>query len=149
MVPMRPLRSTGAALGAAGVLLGVALIVSACSSGTSPGALGYSYGGGAGAASPSAATGGSSGGSSGGGQAATKVVDFAFNPATLTVAAGTTVTWTNTGSVSHTVTADDGSFDSGTLPSGGTFQHRFATPGTYAYHCNIHHSMTAKVIVTP
>src|SRR5687768_8704241 len=42
-----------------------------------------------------------------------QVVDFAFEPAAVTVPAGTTVTWTNTGSRPHTVTADDGSFDSG------------------------------------
>jgi plastocyanin len=83
------------------------------------------------------------------GAATATIVDFGFNPATLTVKAGTTVTWTNTGSAPHTVTADDGSFDSGSLNGGATFQQTFAKAGTYAYHCKIHHSMTAKVVVQP
>jgi plastocyanin len=49
--------------------------------------------------------------------ASVSVVDFAFEPATLEVPVGTTVTWTNNGSRPHTVTADDGSFDSGPLRS--------------------------------
>ncbi len=84
-----------------------------------------------------------------GGTAAATIVDFGFTPATLTVKVGTTVTWTNTGTVSHTVTADDGSFDSGTLASGATYQHTFSKAGTYAYHCSIHHSMVATVVVQP
>jgi len=83
-----------------------------------------------------------------GGTAAT-IVDFGFTPAVLTVKVGTTVTWTNTGTVSHTVTADDGSFDSGTLASGATYKHTFSKAGTYAYHCSIHHSMVATVVVQP
>ncbi len=76
------------------------------------------------------------------------IVDFSFAPSPLSVPAGTTVTWTNDGERSHTVTADDGSFSSGTLAPGQTFSHTFTTPGTYSYHCSIHGSMTAKVVVT-
>ena len=77
-----------------------------------------------------------------------EIVDFAFQPATLTVPAGTTVTWTNAGSAPHTVTADDGSFDSGQLDSGATFQQTFDTAGTFSYFCAIHPRMQATVIVT-
>ena len=63
---------------------------------------------------------------------------FQFSPATLTVSAGTTVTWTNNEGVQHTVTADDDSFGSDALPEGGTFEFTFDTPGTYAYHCRFH-----------
>jgi len=84
-----------------------------------------------------------------GGATSAKIIDFGFTPATLTVKPGTTVTWTNTGSASHTVTADDGSFASGTLAGGATFSQTFAKAGTYAYHCSIHHSMVATVVVQP
>lgn len=72
---------------------------------------------------------------------------FAFNPPQLEISAGTTVTWTNNDSATHTVTADDGSFDSGNLDTGATFSQTFDTPGTYTYHCNIHPSMTATIVV--
>ena len=77
---------------------------------------------------------------------------FAFSPATLTIKAGTTVTWKNTTAVAHTVTSDDGkSFDSGTsnpiAAQSGTFSFTFTTPGTFAYHCEIHPFMKATIIV--
>lgn len=77
---------------------------------------------------------------------------FAFSPATLTIKAGTTVTWKNTTAAPHTVTSDDGkSFDSGTskpiAAQNGTFSFTFTTPGTFAYHCEIHPFMKAKIIV--
>jgi predicted lipoprotein with Yx(FWY)xxD motif len=75
------------------------------------------------------------------------IVDFAFQPATLTVPVGTTITWTNTGATAHTVTADDGSFDSASVAPGQTFSHAFTTAGTFTYHCAIHPSMTATVTV--
>jgi plastocyanin len=75
------------------------------------------------------------------------IASFSFQPAALTVAVGTTVTWTNNDSASHTVTADDGSFKSGRLDKGGTFSQTFATAGTFAYHCAFHSSMTATITV--
>jgi plastocyanin len=77
---------------------------------------------------------------------------FAFSPATLTIKAGTTVTWKNTTAASHTVTSDDGkSFDSGMAnpitAQSGTFSHTFTTAGTFAYHCAIHPFMKATIIV--
>jgi len=76
-----------------------------------------------------------------------EISGFAFVPSTLTVSVGTTVTWTNKDSVSHTVTSNDNLFNSGTLANGATFQHTFSQKGTFQYHCSIHTSMTAKVIV--
>lgn len=75
------------------------------------------------------------------------ISDFAFGPQTLTVDVGTTVTWTNEDAVVHTVTADDGSFDSGNLSTGDTFSQTFDTAGTYSYHCTPHPNMTAEVVV--
>jgi len=76
------------------------------------------------------------------------IVDFAFKPDAVTVKVGTTVTWTNHGRT-HTVTADAGIFDSGPISSGGTFSMTFKKAGTYAYHCSIHPSMVAQVVVRP
>jgi plastocyanin len=59
------------------------------------------------------------------------------------------VTWTNLDGVAHTVTADDGSWGSGTLGQGATYSHVFTSPGTYTYHCAIHPFMTGTVTVTP
>jgi plastocyanin len=79
--------------------------------------------------------------------ASVTIKDFEFTPASITVAVGSTVTWTNDGPSTHTVTADDGSFDSKDLAKGGTFSQTFQTAGTFSYHCSIHPFMTAKVIV--
>lgn len=79
---------------------------------------------------------------------AVSIVDLAFEPATLSVEPGTTVTWTNSGVAPHTATAEDGSFDSGTLESGSRFEQTFADPGTYAYICQIHPDMTGTIEVT-
>src|SRR5215213_9794642 len=75
------------------------------------------------------------------------VVDFAFEPGTLSVPVGATVTWTNTGSRPHTVTADDGSFDSGRLDPGEQFSQTFDQPGTYTYHCGFHPDMQGSIVV--
>lgn len=83
-----------------------------------------------------------------GASASVSIQNFAFAPGTIQVAAGTTVTWTNNDQTTHTVTADDGSFDSGDVAPGGTFSMTFNTPGTFAYHCKIHPFMTASVVVT-
>ena len=70
-----------------------------------------------------------------------------FSPATLTIAVGSTVIWKNTSQVAHTVTSDDGTFDSGNLPAGGTFRFTFTTPGKFDYTCNYHPWMTGTIIV--
>lgn len=80
---------------------------------------------------------------------AVSIVNFAFNPASLTVKVGDTVSWTNSSSTPHTVTADGGAFDSGTVAGGAAFQHTFSAAGTFTYHCSIHSSMKATIIVAP
>jgi plastocyanin len=77
-----------------------------------------------------------------------KIQDFSFTPPTLNVSAGTQVSWTNTGPSNHTVTANDGSFDSGTIQRNATFNFTFAKAGTFAYHCSIHPTMLGTVTVS-
>ena len=84
-----------------------------------------------------------------GGATAVSIKDFAFSPASDSVPTGSKVTWTNNDTTAHTVTFDDGSADSGNLAPGSTFDHTFATAGTFAYHCMIHSSMHGTVTVTP
>jgi plastocyanin len=67
-----------------------------------------------------------------------KIVDFSFSPSSLSVQKGDTVVWTNHGTVNHTVTADNGSFNSGSLSPGQSFSHTFTTGGVVAYHCMFH-----------
>jgi plastocyanin len=62
------------------------------------------------------------------------------------VKTGTKVTWTNMDSVTHTVTADQGAFNS-PVPPGNSFSFTFTKAGTYTYHCMIHPSMTATIVV--
>jgi plastocyanin len=78
---------------------------------------------------------------------AVTIAGFAFQPASIEVTVGTTVTWTNEDPAPHTVTATDGSFDSGTLASGASFSQVFDAEGTFAYACAIHPTMTGSVIV--
>src|SRR4051795_4993923 len=68
------------------------------------------------------------------------IKDFAFDPKTISVNVGDTITWTNDGPSPHTVSADDGSFDSGNLDKGATFSHTFDKAGTFAYYCKYHGS---------
>jgi len=82
----------------------------------------------------------------GGGDAVT-IKNFAFGPASLSVVAGSTVTWTNDDSAAHTATADDGSFDSASIAPGSTFSQTFDTAGMFAYHCSIHPNMKATIEV--
>ncbi len=75
------------------------------------------------------------------------IANMAFSPASLTVNAGTTVTWTNSDAMAHTVTADDNSFDSGNMAMGAKYSKVFSTPGTYTYHCTIHPGMKGTIVV--
>lgn len=74
---------------------------------------------------------------------------FAFNPSTITIKVGQTVTWTNNDSVSHNVLADDGSFSSNTLETGDSFSYTFNSAGTFTYKCGFHANMVGTVIVQP
>jgi plastocyanin len=71
-----------------------------------------------------------------------------FEPADVTVAAGETVTWSHEGGLPHTVTAEDGAFDSGDLSGGDTFSHTFEEAGSFPYVCSIHPDMTGTVEVS-
>jgi len=89
-----------------------------------------------------------------GSAASVAIKDFEFQPKELKVKAGTTVTWTNDGGSSHTVTADDGSFESPTLAKGKTYSRNFDKPGTYPYYCALHggaggDGMSGTIVVTP
>lgn len=77
------------------------------------------------------------------------IQDFSFSPASITVHVGQTVTWKNNGPSPHTVTSNTGAWDSGTLNAGATFSQTFSTAGTFAYHCSIHPTMMATVVVMP
>ncbi|MBI4544172.1 MAG: cupredoxin family copper-binding protein [Gemmatimonadetes bacterium] len=73
--------------------------------------------------------------------------DFAFAPARLEVAAGSTVTWTNNDQLAHSATADAGDWESGLIQPGRSSSRKFEKPGTYAYHCTPHPFMKAVVVV--
>jgi plastocyanin len=71
-------------------------------------------------------------------EAAASIHDSVFQPAELTIQVGTTVIWTQNSVLPHTVTADDGSFNSGTLQNGDTFEFTFTEPGRFPYFCSFH-----------
>jgi len=75
------------------------------------------------------------------------IKNMAFTPSTLTVTAGSTVRWTNSDGVTHTVTSNTSLFDSGNLSDGKSFSFTFSVAGTYKYYCAIHPSMTGTIIV--
>jgi amicyanin len=76
-----------------------------------------------------------------------KIDNFSFSPTTLTVAVGTTVTWTNRDDIPHTVVSDDKVFKSKVLDTDEKFSFTFTKPGTYPYFCSVHPKMTGKVVV--
>jgi len=102
------------------------------------GALGAAAGTAAGIAPPSAKA------------ASSQIVmqSFMFAPTTLTVAAGSSVTWINQDGEPHTVTSDSGLFRSGALDTNESFSFKFERPGTYHYICSIHPRMIGTVVVT-
>lgn len=76
------------------------------------------------------------------------ISDFKYNPESITVSVGTTVTWTNDGPTAHTATADDGTFDTGNLVKGASRSYKFTKAGTFKYHCTPHPFMKATVTVS-
>jgi plastocyanin len=81
--------------------------------------------------------------------ATVQIDNFAFAPATLTVTAGTTVTWKNADDSPHRVGDQAGTFKSAALDTDDTFSHTFASPGEYPYICTIHPYMVGKIVVKP
>jgi plastocyanin len=80
---------------------------------------------------------------------AVAIKDFAFSPQAVTVKVGSAVTWTNGDGFAHSVKSGDGSFVSENIEQGQSYSATFATPGTFAYICGIHNSMTGTVVVEP
>lgn len=70
-----------------------------------------------------------------------------FSSASFTITVGGTVTWVNDDNMIHTVTADNGSFNSGDIQVGSSFSKTFSTTGTYPYHCTYHSGMTGTIVV--
>jgi amicyanin len=78
---------------------------------------------------------------------AVAVDNFTFNPQSLTVKAGTTVTWTNKDDIPHAIAAVNKLFKSKTLDTDNSYSFTFTTPGTYAYFCSLHPHMTGTIVV--
>ena len=76
------------------------------------------------------------------------IQNMAFNPSTLNVQVGTTVTWINKDSVTHDVVSDTGLFTSGNLTNGMSYNYTFNQTGSFPYHCAIHPSMTGTIVVS-
>ena len=76
-----------------------------------------------------------------------KIDNFSFGPQELTVAVGTTVTWTNRDDIPHTVVSTDGVFKSKVRDTDEKFSYTFTKAGTYPYFCSVHPKMTGKVVV--
>ena len=80
-------------------------------------------------------------------KAEVKIDNFVFGPQTITVPAGTTVTWTNKDDIPHTVVSTDGVFKSKVRDTDEQFSYKFDKAGTYSYYCSVHPKMTGKVVV--
>lgn len=91
----------------------------------------------------------------GGGEGAANVANatqaamrtMTFEPQRIEITVGTTVRWTNNDQLVHTISADDGSWDSGPVEPGKTWTHTFTQPGEYAFHCTPHPFMKAVIVV--
>lgn len=75
------------------------------------------------------------------------ISNFAFQPNSITTGRGSTIVWTNNDTVDHTVTASDGSFDSGTIVPGDTFEQRFDKIKSYTYSCGFHPEMKGTITI--
>ena len=75
------------------------------------------------------------------------ISNLSFQPASITVGKGSVIVWRNQDTVAHTVTAEDGSFNSGTIVEGDTFEQRFDKVKIYTYSCSIHPEMKGTIIV--
>jgi plastocyanin len=70
--------------------------------------------------------------------ASVSMVDFDFNPKSISIDPGDSITFTNDGNVAHTATADNGSFDTGSVGAGESKTITIKAPGTYPYYCKFH-----------
>jgi hypothetical protein len=77
------------------------------------------------------------------------IVDFAYQPATVSEEITSTIRWTNTGTVTHTVTFDTATINSGPIAPGQIFSSTLPTVGHYTYHCTIHPSMVGAIEAVP
>jgi amicyanin len=73
--------------------------------------------------------------------------NFVFEPARVTVKAGTTVTWTNRDDIPHTVAAKERQFKSKVMDTDESYSFTFSTPGEYTYFCSLHPHMTGTIVV--
>jgi plastocyanin len=80
-------------------------------------------------------------------ETAVKIDNFTFTPQSVTVKAGTTVTWTNQDDIPHTVASTTKAFKSKTLDTDDKFSFTFTTPGSYEYFCSLHPHMTGTIVV--
>jgi plastocyanin len=78
-----------------------------------------------------------------------KIANFTFAPQSLSVHAGTTVTWVNDDDIPHVIAEKDGQFRSKALDTGDSFSQVFTKPGKVEYYCAIHPHMTGEIVVTP
>ena len=78
---------------------------------------------------------------------AVKIDNFVFGPQTITVPVGTTVTWTNSDDIPHTVVSTEGVFKSKVMDTDEKFSYTFTKTGTFPYFCSIHPKMTGQVVV--
>jgi len=76
-----------------------------------------------------------------------KIDNFSFGPATITVAAGSTVTWGNRDDIPHTVVSSDLAFKSKALDTDEKFSYTFSKAGTYSYYCSLHPKMIGQIVV--
>jgi plastocyanin len=81
------------------------------------------------------------------GKADVKIDNFAFAPETLTIASGTTVTWTNRDDIPHSIVESNGLFHSQAFDTNGSYSYTFEKAGTYDYICGLHPHMMGKIIV--
>jgi plastocyanin len=85
--------------------------------------------------------------SAAGGKSGIGIKDGKFAPATVTIAVGDSVVWTNNDNVDHRVIADDGSFDSGKLKPGESYSKTFSKAGTISFSCSLHPREKGSVVV--